>query len=163
MSHKLTLRMKAQDVFVLEGLDDFLGALLKEIPDVGAPHPDSAARFYPKLTAGRDTAADEEWKELVESELETHFAWNRDRVEQDLKGLKNAGRAGWEVEIPLASMPAWIHALNQARLSLSERFQLDEVDMEDVPGHAEPEGLILFQMQFYGMLQEWLLAAGDSV
>lgn len=163
MSQRLTLRQKATDVFVLEGLDDFLAALLREVPDAGAPHPDSAERFYPRLTAGRDKAADEEWKDLVGDDLEAHFSWNRDRVEQDLKGLRSHGSEGWAVDIAVAGMPAWIHALNQARLSLSERFQLDEVDFEDSGGSPGPEGLILFQMQFYGMLQEWLLAAGDSV
>ncbi len=163
MSQKLSLKLKAPDVFVLEGLDDFLAALLREVPDAGAPHPDSAERFFPKLTAGRDKAADEEWRDLVGSDLETHFSWNRDRVEQDLKGLRSPGGEVWEVEIPVAGMPAWIHALNQARLSLSERFQLDEVDLEESGGKPGPEGLILFQMQFYGMLQEWLLSAGDSV
>jgi hypothetical protein len=163
MSKKLTLREKAPEVFVLEGLDDFLAALLREVPGAGAPHPDSAGRFYPGLTAGRDRAADAEWKELVGGDLEAHFTGNRDRVERDLAGLRSNGRDGWEVEIAVAGMPAWIHALNQARLSLSERFQLDEVDLEDSAGTNGPEGLILFQMQFYGMLQEWLLAAGDSV
>jgi hypothetical protein len=71
---------------------------------------------------------------------------------------------GFELDIPMAHLPAWIHALNQARLSLTEQHKLQDVDLEDEPAAAVgPNGLVLFQVRFYGLLQEWMLSVTESL
>jgi hypothetical protein len=55
-------------------------------------------------------------------------------------------------------LEAWIHALNQARLALSARFGFTERDMEDaIPIEGDQRALALFQVHFYGFLQECFL------
>ncbi len=163
MSRRLTLQVKDAQTLVLSGLDDFLSDILCRIPEAGAPHPDSDARLFPPLSAGREPEMDADWKEFVRPELESQFSWNRDVVAEDLKGLRSEGRRGITIEILQAHVPAWVHALNQARLSLVARHSVSEEALEEgslVPGL---EGLALFQIQFYGMLQEWMIEAGDSI
>ena len=163
MSGRLTLKAKNATTLVLAGLDEFLAELVRSIPDAGTPHPDSEARLFPSLSGGREPGWDEEWRELVRPELEAQFSWNRDRVAEDLKGLRKMAGQGLALEIPLAHVPAWVHALNQARQSLVARHRIQEETLEDVSGAPGAASLQIFQTQFYGLLQEWLMNAGDCI
>ncbi len=165
MSRKLTLHAKDPSTLVLSGLDDFLCSLLREVPESGFAHPDADARLFPSPTAGRDPEADQEWREFVRPDLEEQFAWNRNRVADDLLSLRFEAHRGAALDIPMENLPAWIHALNQARLCLSAQFKLgdEEGEEEGSDAHPAPEGVAVFQMQFYGLLQEWFLAASDTL
>ena len=163
MSGRLTLSIKNSETLVLAGMDEFLSELVKRIPEAGAPHPDSDARMFPRLSAGREPEMDAEWEEFVRPELEAQFGSNRDTVEEDLAGLKREAGKGLTLEIPQAHVPAWVHALNQARLSLVTRYQVRDEALEDAAAMVEGHGIVLFQIQFYGLLQEWLIEAGDSI
>jgi len=163
MSRRLTLQAKDSTTLVLSGLDDFLADILSRVPEAGTPRPETESRLFPSLSAGREPEMDADWREFVRPELEAQFEWNRDVVAEDLKGLHSEGRRGIALEIPQSHVPAWVHALNQARLSLVARHGVSEEALEEglvVPGL---DGLVLFQVQFYGMLQEWMIEAGDSI
>lgn len=162
MSRRLTLSAKDPETLLLAGMDDFLAELVMRIPEAGAPHPETDARLFPSLSGGREPEMDEEWEEFVRPELEAQFGWNRDRVAEDLEGLKREAGRGLCLEIPQAHVPAWVHALNQARLSLVTRHQIRDEALEDA-GMPAGNGIVLFQIQFYGLLQEWLIEAGHSL
>jgi hypothetical protein len=163
MSQRMTLRMKDGETLVLSGLDEFLCGLLREIPGAGVPSAASRERFFPKPTAGCHPEADEDWQDFIEPELEDRFSQNRSRVSEDLRGLQDRGRAGWELEIPMGHVGQWIHALNQARLALTCVNGLGDRELdEDVPPPG-PRGVLLFQIRFYGLLQEWMLSLSDEL
>ena len=163
MSRKLTLRAKDAQTLVLSGMDEFLGSLMRDIPLLGTPSSGSEGRLFPDPTGGREAEADADWREFVRPELEDHFALNRDVVEEDLQKLRDSKSGGLEVEIPRAHLPQWIHALNQARLALNARYDLGERELEEDTEVSGEEGLVLFRIQFYGLLQEWMLSLVDSL
>jgi hypothetical protein len=163
MSLKLTLRAKDAKTLVLSGMDEFLGALLRDIPLLGTPSSGSEQRLFPGPTGGREAEADADWQEFVRPELEDFFATNRDVIEGDVQEMRDARGGGLEVEIPMAHLPQWIHALNQARLALHTQHQLGERELEEDGELSGEDGLVLFQIQFYGLLQEWMLSLVDSL
>ena len=163
MSRKLTLRAKDAQTLVLSGLDEFLGSLMRDIPLLGTPSSGSEGRLFPDPTGGREAEADADWREFVRPELEDQFALNRDVVEEDLQEMRDCRSGGLEVEIPRAHLPQWIHALNQARLALNTLHGLGERELEEDTEVSGEEGLVLFRIQFYGLLQEWMLSLVDSL
>jgi hypothetical protein len=163
MSRRLTLRREDDQKFVLGGMDEFLTGLLREIPGAGVPEGEARERFFPKPTAGTHPEADGEWAEFVQPELEEQFLERRDCVAEDLRGLKDAGRRGWELVIPRKHLGAWIHALNQARIALSCRNRLGERELDEDVNLLGPEGVLVFQVRFYGLLQEWMLSVTDEL
>jgi hypothetical protein len=163
MSRKLTLRSKDPDTLVLSGLDDFLGALLRDVPLIGTPSGGSEKRLFPDPTGGREAQTDTDWRELVRPELEEYFALNRDVVQGDLRQLRATRGGVFELEIAVAHLPQWIHSLNQARLALDAQHQIGERQLDEESELSGEEGLALFQIQFYGLLQEWMLSRADSL
>ena len=163
MSIQLTLLPKDAETLLLAGLDEFLAGLLREVPSAGTPSEGNESRLFPDPTRGREPEADEDWSQYVRPELEEWFADNRQVVARDLKGLCDRGARGMEMEIPLAHLGAWIHALNQARLALTELHRLQERELDEDLEASGLRGLVLFQVQFYGLMQEWLLAHTDSL
>jgi hypothetical protein len=144
-------------------MDEFLSGLLLEIPEAGAPSPQARERLFPKPTAGRNPETDQDWADFIQPDLEDQFSKNRNRVAEDLRGMRNLGRKGWELDIPREHLAEWIHALNQARIALSCLNNLGEKDLdEQTPLHG-PSGLLVFQIQFYGVLQEWMLSLTDDI
>ena len=58
----------------------------------------------------------------------------------------------------MKNLDAWIHTLNQARLAISTRYDFTEEDMEKrVSLGGDARGLALFQVHFYGFVQECFL------
>jgi hypothetical protein len=43
------------------------------------------------------------------------------------------------------------------------RHQIQDEALEDAAGAPAANGIVLFQIQFYGLLQEWLIEAGHSI
>jgi hypothetical protein len=163
MSRKLTLRSKDPETLVLSGLDEFLGSILRDVPEIGTPSAGSEGRLFPDPTGGREGQMDADWREFVRPELEEHFAMNRDVVREELQRMRAARGGAFELEISVAHLPQWIHTLNQARLALDAQHQIGERHFGEEFELSGEEGLALFQIQFYGMLQEWMLSRIDSL
>jgi hypothetical protein len=123
----------------------------------------TAGRCLPAGHVIQRAEADADWREFVRPELEDFFASNRDVIEEDLQEIRDARGGGLEVDIPMAHLPQWIHALNQARLALHTQHQLGEREVEEDGELSGEDGLVLFQIQFYGLLQEWMLSLVDSL
>ncbi len=148
----------------LARLDLFFVELLRQIP-VSADPGDSAAardRIYP--AASNDPLAslvNEEWRTYVHPELKEFFTTSSQTVRDDLETFEQLddSQDNWAFEIPAMHFDQWLNVLNQARLSLAARFEFQEKEMsQNGPRTIETvRDLSLFQVHFYGFLQECLL------
>ena len=148
--------------YVLSEVDSPLEEMLAAIPSSLDPKGNRAAqeRLYPDPLKGDEGAAlREEWKEYVKPDLRHLFETARATVEGDLEQLLG----GSTLIIPPDHVGAWLNVLNQARLVLASRFELSEADLEKPVSYVlETErDLALFQVHFYGFVQECLLRGED--
>jgi Domain of unknown function (DUF2017) len=150
----------------ISDLDPFLAELLRQIPastsSEGAP--DAEARLFSRPSAEQEICT--EWKNYVEPELRRLFRSSTQTVAEDLaqlngneKSLRNRG-----LTIPFEHADAWLNALNQARLVIAEKnkFSDEELNDHDRSPIGSRRDLSLFQINFYGFLQEFILREMES-
>ena len=143
-------------------LDLFCTELLHQI-HLGANLDDSPAareRLFPKPTAGADAQLDSEWRDYVEPELAELFAASIETIDTDIEDFPPARPAAdhHTLHLPIKHLEAWIHGLNQARLAIAARNHFTEHDIDGpVPVDGDERALALFQVHFYGWLQECFL------
>jgi hypothetical protein len=148
----------------LARLDLFFVELLRQIPVSADPADSDAARnrIYPVASNDPEaTAANEDWRAYVHPELKELFTTASDAVRGDLESFEQLDDStdNWAFEIPAAHFDKWLNVLNQARLVLAARFEFQEEEMnQNGPRTIETvRDLSLFQVHFYGFLQECLL------
>jgi hypothetical protein len=140
---------------------------LHQIRTAADPGDNEAARqrLFPSPTSGKDPDLDRDWLEYVEPELADLFISSLQIVERDLKGFPS-GRPddlGYTLRIPILHLDAWIHALNQARLSLGARYNFTDADMNgEIPINGEDRSIALFQEHFYGYMIECFVRILDA-
>ena len=145
----------------ISDLDPFLAELLRQIPGCtksdGAA--DAEARLFARPSEEKEICA--EWKTYVEPELRRLFRSATETVAEDLiqlngneKSLRNR-----TLTIPFEHADAWLSALNQARLVIATKYKFSDTELND--HDRSPIGsrrdLGLFQVNFYGFLQEFIL------
>jgi Domain of unknown function (DUF2017) len=144
-------------------LDPFLAELLRQIPASTNPEGTPAAEQR-LFSAPADVSEKEiraEWKLYVEPELRRLFRSSTETVAADLAQLngKEKSFANCTLRIPKEHADAWLNALNQARLAIAAKY--DFTDGELCDHYRSPFGsrrdLSLFQVNFYGFLQEFIL------
>lgn len=143
-------------------LDPFLVELLRQIP--ASADPGGVAAAEQRLFSSPTTNESEmcaEWKTYVEPELRRLFQTATQTVAQDLQQLNGNEKllANRTLRIPSKHADAWLSALNQARLVIAAKNNFTESELND---HCRsPIGsrrdLSLFQVNFYGFLQEFIL------
>jgi hypothetical protein len=143
-------------------LDLLYCEFLHEIRIAADPGENDAARqrLFPSPTNGGLPELDKDWLEYVEPELNDWFASCLQVVERDLKGFPGDHPDPFSstLRIPFDHLDAWIHALNQARITLGIRYNFTEADMnEEIPIEGQERSLALFQEHFYGVLMECFL------
>jgi uncharacterized protein DUF2017 len=147
----------------LSELDPFLAELLLQIPASADPGGVSAAeqRLFSAPTTGKEPEICGEWKMYVEPELRRLFQTATETVEADLQQLNGDEKsfANRTLRIPASHGDAWLSALNQARLVIAAKNNFTEKELND--HFRSPIGsrrdLSLFQVNFYGFLQEFIL------
>ncbi len=145
----------------LARLDLFFVELLRQIPVSADPGDSDAARdrIYPLATA--DPQSNEDWRAYVHPELKEFFTTASQAVREDLENFEQLDDShdNWAFEIPAPHFDQWLNVLNQARLALAARFDFEEKEMsQNGPRSIETvRDLSLFQVHFYGFLQECLL------
>jgi hypothetical protein len=158
---------RKDDSLEISDLDPFLAELLRQIPESTNPEGAEAAEkrlFSPPVQSDLgDICA--EWKLYVEPELRRLFRTATETVASDLKQLNGSKPfANCTLRIPAAHAEAWLSALNQARLVIAAKFDFNEGDLCD--HYRSPIGsrrdLSLFQVNFYGFLQEFILREMDA-
>lgn len=145
--------------FVVSGLEeplvDFLLAIVPSC-DPGE-HQGAFDRLYPSPSSHSipEEGVSEDWREYVQPELEHLFASSAAIVKGDLKDL----HVGGELTIPARHVDAWLNTLNQARLVLAARFEVDDEAMERPISTVlnDEREIALFQIHFYGFIQECLI------
>jgi hypothetical protein len=154
---------RQQDCLEITELDPFLAELLRQIPESTNTEGVESAQeriFSPPAPASqRETCA--EWKLYVEPELRRLFRSATETVAADLQQLNGCTKlfANCTLRIPTENADAWLNALNQARLVIAAKY--DFTDGELCDHYRSPIGsrrdLGLFQVNFYGFLQEFIL------
>jgi hypothetical protein len=151
------------DVLEISDLDPFLAELLRQIPASANPEGSPAAeeRLFSSPSEAKDTEICKEWKMYVEPGLRRLFSSATETVAADLMQLngKEQSVTNCTLRIPSDHADAWLNALNQARLALSAKHNFSDGELND--HYRSPIGsrrdLSLFQVNFYGFLQEFIL------
>jgi Domain of unknown function (DUF2017) len=149
------------EILQISDLDPFLAELLRQIPSSASAEgaPDAQARLFSKPSSEKETCA--EWKSYVEPELRRLFRSATETVAADLAQLNGNEKSlrNRSLRIPLEHADAWLNALNQARLVIAEKnkFSDEELNDHDRSPIGSRRDLSLFQINFYGFLQEFIL------
>lgn len=151
------------DCIEISELDPFLAELLRQVPESTNPDGVESAeqRLFSMPTASSEREICAEWKLYVEPELRRLFQTATQTVAMDLQQLNGSSKpfANCTLRIPTRNSDAWLNTLNQARLVIAAKYNLSEADLCD--HYRSPTGsrrdLGLFQVNFYGFLQEFIL------
>ena len=158
----MEIQRKGEHLQISE-IDPFLAELLRQIPESADPGGDRNAqsRLFSSPAAQNDPELCREWKQYVQPELRRLFQSATETVAADLQQLNGDDRpfANCTFGIPLANADAWLSTLNQARLVIASKYSFTEAELCD--HYRSPMGsrrdLGLFQVNFYGFLQELIL------
>jgi len=145
----------------ISDLDPFLAELLRQIP--GSTNPEgkaeAEARLFTQPSTKKEICA--EWKSYVEPELRRIFRSATETVAADLAQLNGNEKSlrNRTLRIPLEHADAWLNTLNQARLVIAakNKFTEEELSDHDRSPIGSRRDLSLFQVNFYGFLQEFIL------
>ena len=149
------------DALEISELDPFLAELLRQVPDSTNPENDAAATARLFSPPADQPELCSEWKLYVEPELRRLFRTATETVAADLGQLNGNTKpfANCTLRIPKKHAEAWLSALNQARLVIASKYGFTEAELSD--HYRSPIGsrrdLGLFQVNFYGFLQEFIL------
>jgi hypothetical protein len=154
---------RKDDVLELSDLDPFLAELLRQIP--ASTKCDDAAtaeeRLFSPPAQPNEKEICAEWKVYVQPELRRLFQSSTETVATDLQQLDGSEKpfSNCTLRIPTEHADAWLNALNQARLVIAAKNNFSEGELCD--HYRSPIGsrrdLSLFQVNFYGFLQEFIL------
>lgn len=151
------------DCLEISDLDPFLAELLRQVPESTNTEGVEGARqrlFSSPAPASQGEIC-AEWKLYVEPELRRLFQTATETVATDLQQLNGSTKpfANCTLRIPANNADAWLNALNQARLVIACKYNFSEAELRD--HYRSPIGsrrdLGLFQVNFYGFLQEFIL------
>jgi len=157
------------DCIEISDLDPFLAELLRQVPESTKTGGSDAAneRLFTAPAAEAEREIRAEWKLYVEPELRRLFQSATETVAGDLQQLNGSTKpfANCTLRIPTCNSDAWLNALNQARLVIATKYSFTDVDLRD--HYRSPIGsrrdLSLFQVHFYGFLQEFILREMESL
>ena len=151
------------DCLEISELDPFLAELLRQVPESTNTDGVEAAqqRLFSSPAPASEREVCAEWKLYVEPELRRLFQTATETVAVDLQQLNGSAKpfANCTLRIPTKNADAWLNALNQARLAIAAKYNFNEAELCD--HYRSPIGsrrdLGLFQVNFYGFLQEFIL------
>ena len=161
----MNVRRRDENTLLLTGLDAFLLELLRQLDASATLESDDPAleRFFPAPSAEEENGINRDWREYVVPELHHLFEEARIILQRDLETVEPVPGDPNKVSvvIPLQHGNAWLCALNQARLALAERHRVTGEDMElRLPMIVRTDrDFALLQIQFYGLIQEFLIEA----
>jgi Domain of unknown function (DUF2017) len=149
------------DALQISDLDPFLAELLRQVPGStkAEDDPEAESRLYSRPSTEKEICA--EWKSYVEPELRRLFRSAIETVADDLAQLNGNEKSlrNRTLTIPFEHADAWLSALNQARLVIATKYKFSDEELND--HDRSPVGsrrdLGLFQINFYGFLQEFIL------
>jgi hypothetical protein len=129
-------------------------------------HEKARQRLFPDraTTEGEDTTGAGDWKEFVVPGLERAFKDAVEVVNGDLAAVERTVVGGEEifrVKVPVDHTEHWYSALNQARLVLTEKYDLpaSEDEFLDASAVFDDRWLAGAQSHLYAVIQTFLLEA----
>lgn len=148
-------------------IDPFLAELLRQIPTSTNPEsiPAAEERLFSPPADPAEKEFRAEWRLYVEPELRRIFQSATEVVTDDLRQLEQEEKpfANVSLRIPHEHADAWLNTLNQARLAIAAKYDFTEAELSD--HYRSPIGsrrdLSLFQVNFYGFIQEFILREID--
>lgn len=148
----LAVRTRGADRLALVGVDTAVGYCLRRVPSIlsGREAAGARDRLHPDAIPN-DPARNAEWHRLMDAELTHLFESAGATIAAD---LAQADSRGGEIEFPVKHLKAWMSAVNQARIVLSERHQFEAHDMQrdpSAPGSARDVALLQVQVLGYVM------------
>ena len=151
------------DCIEISELDPFLAELLRQVPESTSTEGVEGAqqRLFSSPAPASEREMCAEWKLYVEPELRRLFQTATQTVAVDLQQLNGSTKpfANCTLRIPATNADAWLNTLNQARLVIAAKYNFSEAELCD--HYRSPIGsrrdLGLFQVNFYGFLQEFIL------
>jgi hypothetical protein len=154
---------RRKDELEISELDPFLAELLRQIPASTNPEsmPAAEGRLFSLPAGATEKEICAEWKLYVQPELRRLFRSATETVAADLQQLSGNEKnfANRSLRIPAQHADAWLNALNQARLVIAAKNEFSDGELCD--HYRSPIGsrrdLSLFQVNFYGFLQEFIL------
>ena len=159
---------RRDDEFEISELDPFLAELLRQIPASANPEgaPVAEQRLFSSPAGADEAKICAEWKLYVEPELRRLFQSATETVAADLQQLKGNEKtfANCTLRIPRRHADAWLSALNQARLVIAARHNFTDGELcdHDRSPIGSRRDLSLFQVNFYGFIQEFILRGIDG-
>ena len=159
---------RRNDEIEISELDPFLAELLRQIPASANPEgvPAAEERLFSPPADQNEKEICAEWKLYVKPELRRLFQTATETVAADLEQLSDNEKmfANRTLLIPSKHADAWLSALNQARLVIAAKCRFTDAELCD--HYRSPIGsrrdLSLFQVNFYGFLQEFILREVDG-
>jgi hypothetical protein len=150
---RLRLEHVDETTLRLAGIDPLVATCLQEVPETLAQRdsPPAHRRLYPNPTT--DPEINEDWSRFVTPELQHLFTSAGEILSRDLNGLARQAKSRTllQVSFPAAHAPAWMCALNQARLILGELHGLTEADMSrDQFDIHQPRDLAILKVHLLG-------------
>ena len=152
---------RKDEAIQVSDLDPFLAELLRQIPASTNPQgeAEAEARLFTRPSEEKEICT--EWESYVEPELRRLFRSATETVAEDLVQLNGNEKSlrNRTLTIPFEHADAWLNALNQARLVIAAKYKFSDIELND--HDRSPIGsrrdLSLFQVNFYGFLQEFIL------
>ncbi len=148
-------------------LDEFLFQLLRMAPQVAdnTDDPNVSQRLFQQPSS--DEQQNDDWRQFVHPELDRMFQQTSQTTLQDIEAAlanHSPSAENRSVEIPLAHADDWLNCLNRARLALAAQHNLDQSDIDnDIKlKFASARQLAIFQVHYYGFLQECILQQLDA-
>jgi len=135
-----------------------LAEILRKVPRLNESLSERAeARFFPEPSDEDQLSRD--WKAHVQPGLQELFLDARGTVSADLKAMKEI-EGEWSLDFPERHIPAWLNALNQARLALAEThgFSEKELSSRRPPPLDSPRDHARLEIDFLAAIQEWLVS-----
>jgi hypothetical protein len=146
----------AANGIAIEGIDATVAYCLHQVPDLlrQRESPETRRRFYPDVLPS-DDPRNAEWHRLMDADLHHLFESAAEVLTRDLASLEiTRGR----LVFAASHASAWMSALNQARIVLSEQHRLDQRDMERTDLDAvSPRDRALLQVHVLGLVLQLLV------
>jgi hypothetical protein len=145
------------------GLPPLLADALARVPAwLDSDDPDVRARLLPGVYG--ESSEEEAWRRQVHPELERLFLSRAEIVQRDLESLTPGEDGLFTLRIAPGNLPAWIAALNGARLALFALHRLTAEDMvrDPLTGTDMQRTVALLRINLLAMMQELLIEASPG-
>lgn len=145
-----------EDGWVFSKMGSLMADLFRMLPGAASAEDDaSMERIFSGPTGGKEPEIESDWREYVVPDLRKLFQSHVDVVSADLAAM-DKGKKSAELLICNDHARAWVHTLNQARLALAARHEINE-ESSSLHSETQIDSVVSLQMDLYGTVLSLLL------